>query len=202
MFKKILFTVLLTVLLCMNVLSEDNSKHWLFVHSGISFPMSPQIFKDDYKKACDIGAGYGFNLSPKISLVGNLNYKQFQSKEKYWMPWKDFDEEKQYKANVFSSFCDLRFNLGQKRLQPYFLASAGLTLVYRCGGFLYKVDANHSKRGTTIRFGIGGGFGLNFKINRKWNVFIESRYTTICFFEEEGNYAGYLPIFLGISLDI
>jgi hypothetical protein len=168
----------------------------------MSFPISPEGFKDGYKNAIDIGGGFGFNLSPKISLLGNLNYKRFQSKEKYWMLWKEYDEEKHYKATVISLFCDLRFNLNRKRLYPYLLVSAGLTVIDRLGGFLYKVDANHTIDGTTIRFGFGGGFGLNFKINNRSNLFFESRYTTICFYENDGNFVGYLPVRLGLSFNI
>ena len=200
--KKWLFAIFLTLLLCVNVMSEDNSKHWLFVHSGISFPMSPESFKDGYKEACDIGGGYGFNLSPKISLVVNLNYKQFQSKEKYWMYINDDNENMYYKASILSIFCDLRYNLNRKRLSPYLLAGAGLTVIDRLGGLLYMAIASPQIDGRTVNFCMGGGFGLTYKINSKWNVFIESRYTTIYFFEEEGNYAGYLPICLGFSLDI
>lgn len=49
-----------------------------FVNTGISKPFSPAVFKDQWRSGYNLGAGIGFQLTPKFEIEGEFLLHQMQ----------------------------------------------------------------------------------------------------------------------------
>ncbi|MCK4764353.1 MAG: outer membrane beta-barrel protein [Candidatus Aminicenantes bacterium] len=188
MTKIILMILLMMALLNISLVSKEESTHWIFLNSGVSFPKPTAG-----TQSLSIGAGFGFKLSPKFGLQGSLDYMSYKDKN-----------IRANSASLFSLLIDAKYRFNNKPLTPYLLGSAGLNLVHRTDPYFSPIFPEISEKDKIMCAVFGGGVGLNLKLSKKINLYVEQR-ILLLLFEEKKNKIGagvYFPMRFGVLLDL
>ena len=69
------YSLLFIVLVALPVSAQGNVS--LYIHSGASVPMSPELFTDYWRPGLDVGAGVGVQIVPSLEAVVSVSYNRF-----------------------------------------------------------------------------------------------------------------------------
>jgi hypothetical protein len=207
--KTLLFAILLTILHV--ILPGKQLK--LFLNTGGSFATHPESFRDDKKPCMIYGGGVGLELSKRFAVQASINYCSFYPREKYhkWMVVLDrvydISHLKWYKGDNFVSFynimVDAKYFIGRGRFSIYAIGSIGYIFQHWVSGWtkiIGKEEVLHkSWRGGPAA---GAGLGIEYRLNKKFGVFIESQYNVFWYksYWEKGVFnLGFAPLKVGIN---
>ncbi|MCK4764354.1 MAG: outer membrane beta-barrel protein [Candidatus Aminicenantes bacterium] len=183
MTKRILMILLTMALLNISLVSKEDSKYSLFVNSSFFI-----IEDTDGVQLFAIGGGFGFKLNSKFDLQGAFDYINF--KEEIY---------ERHNGSIYSFLIDLKYNLGKKRLAPYFILSCGITVKHRIDNWASPFSSPDIEEETIINFSPGCGAGLSFRLSRVMRLFIESRFLLLI--SKEDGTGGYAPVKFGVAFD-
>ena len=152
-------------------------------------------------------------LSPRWLIRTSLSYCSFYPRDKYekWLQIGDsiidISQWKWYQGDHFDSFyslmLDVKYVMMKTRFSPYIIAGTGLMMErYVSGGSI--MVGQEEKLYVSLRgcLSFGGGLGLEYRLNHRFSMFIESRYSFF-FYEpwgEQGDQTkGIVPLKIGLS---
>jgi opacity protein-like surface antigen len=200
--KKNLMVLLLVVLLQITLNAGEKSKFQAFLNTGISQPITPNDFPESHHTAFAIEGGMEYALNKRLKMQLSLDYASFNHKNPY-IQVGDTKIKIDYLFSFYTFFSSLKFSLNKNKLSPYWIGGLGISLVrasieygIELGGKPYTIYD------TTVHLAAAGGFGLDYRISRHIDLFFETKYIYTTFKEEDVNGAGFIPVKIGISVDI
>ncbi|MCX6584933.1 MAG: outer membrane beta-barrel protein [Candidatus Aminicenantes bacterium] len=211
--RKLTIAVVIICLFSITALGKSSSKLNFFIHTGISIPSYPSlVFASFYDPAVNIGGGMNLQLSPKLSLTIDFNHYRFKANKIKDSHISSEVGDKSFitaplsaeLGDVKSDFNDLVLNLKIKpfytikRLSPYFLAGAGVTFI-KVASYLIGNKGNDWYKSHSTRFLINAGFGLEYRISKDIDIFLEACYN-YCFLTHQ--HMNIIPLKLGVALGL
>lgn len=209
--KKLMISVLISLLASMTAFGQKTSKFKLLLHSGVSFASYPKNdFATFYKPALNFGAGLSYQLSSKMFLILDFNHYRFIPEEK-WCWYMSFDggqtyvklETPFYMGDFVYEFNDLILNLKikplQKRFSPYFILGGGAS--YRRNAKTWVIKKDEGRKvyfSDSIFYLVTTGLGVEYRINKRIDMFLEVSYN-YCFFKNKLHNTGVTPLKVGIA---
>ena len=178
----------------------------IYIGGGLSMPMSPDIFKDNWKMGFHGGAGVGFQVHPMFEIIGRAHYNMFSM---------DLDEYIKTLAEAAGAtidggsykalevMADVKFLIpiapeGEDApFQPFLLGGVGIVnqsisdvdVTTETETYTITVESQ-----TDLAFGFGAGF--EYMASPKASIFVEGKYTMI---QTEGETTAYVPIRVGLK---
>jgi opacity protein-like surface antigen len=168
---------------------QAQGKNDVYVGAGLSLPLNPQSFSDQWNMGYNGGIGYGFGLTHAFSVIGSLEYNYFTI-------------DKKKNADITGGSVSIVTISGNVKCKP--VSGSNPISPYLLGGlgFFYLSTSNEAVGKTLIKSGdsesailILLGAGFDFHINNTDNVFIEAKYG-VGFAKKENT--TYLPVRIGL----
>lgn len=170
-----------------------------YAGAALSMPTSPQGFTDGWKLGLHGMVGAGFNVAPKIQMVGKIEYHKFGY---------DFDAANISNAegggiNTWMFGVDGKMNLGAPAvpMKPYVLGGLGIASLkfneYTSTDTALATSLNSGTTGETmskVYFNFGGG--VEFPMGPKTCFFVQARYVSIA---TEGSSTAFIPLTVGLK---
>jgi len=186
-------------------LSQEKNNDF-YIGAGLSFPSGPQIFSDYWKMGFNVGGGFGFPLSPSISLIGTIDYNNFAFDESGFLKALGYSNSginvSGGSASIFTIDGNIKILLNTipKSTTPYIVCGVGFFS-------LSTADVTVSGGGSSVRvsgdsesaFSIQFGAGIDIPAGEAMNIYIEGKYG-IGF--TKGENTAYLPLRAGIRMKI
>jgi opacity protein-like surface antigen len=183
---------------------EKNSS--LFLSGGVSFPSKPKEFTDYWKMGFNVGGGFGFDLTPSLSILALADYNSLPFDEDQFL--KDLGLSS-YGISLSGGAASILTVTGSLKilLNP----SSSASTVYVLGGIgFFQVstsDIKVSYRGTTetaqgtkeSAFSAHFGAGVDIPVAGETYIFLQGSYG-MGFTKDEGTY--YIPLKLGMRMKI
>lgn len=185
---------------------EEAGKISVYVNSGVSLPMNPEIFSDYWKMGFNFGGGVGYSFTPNLSVVGSFGYNSFAFDEDGFLDAFGMGETgisvDGASASIITGSASIKasFLPAGSAVSPYGIAGAGLfkltlseTTVSYMGISETVPEVSETKAGAHF------GAGLDYMLNEKIGLFIEGIYGIGL---TEGESTGYVPIRVGASIQV
>ncbi len=178
--KKFLIIALVIAFTAMTASAQIPAKPiTIYGSAGISLPSSPSEFSDSWKMGFHGMGGVGFNIAPKMQLIGKIEYHSFA-----------FDWDKAglsgsglaLQALMFGG--DIKFSLAVPAAptKPFLIGGIGMGKVSFSN--ISGVDE------TKVYFEFGGGVDFSS------SMFISARYVSI---SSSGSSTGFIPFSIGFK---
>lgn len=207
--RKLIIAGVILFMSFMTVFGQSPSKFKLLLHSGVSFASYPSGFTNFYNPALNFGAGISYKLSPKISLILDFNHYRFVPEEK-WSWYISFDggqthvklDSPFYMGDLVYDFNDLILSLKikplQTRISPYFTLGGGASYRRQADSWYIGVGGRKVYFSESIYYLVTTGLGVEYRINKKIDMFLEVGYN-YCFFKKQKYNTGVTPLKVGIA---
>ena len=202
--KKTILTTLVALMLMSAVsvaqVSTPGLPFSVYAGGALSLPSSPEGFRDGWKFGYHGMLGVGFNVAPRIQMIGKFEYHKFQS---------DLDTfgGSTVDGGGFNSIMfgvDGRLNLGAPivPIKPYALGGIGIASVsfdeYTSSDPLIASSLNSGVSTEKFsKFYFNFGAGVEFTLAPKASMFVQARYVNVA---TDGGSTGYIPVTLGLKL--
>ena len=160
------------------LVSKDNDQRSMYLNTFLVLP------DFTYELYTVYGAGMGFDLKKNLSIQGAVFY------------WSSKSDYSPFINSIFSVTFDLKYQPCGKCFSPYMLLSQGIIVV---SGSSYSYRVRGYSRMSKLLFNIGGGFGVEFRLNKRWSLFFETRVYLILFEDDVVRPGGFTPILTGIK---
>lgn len=198
--KKLILTVL--ALLVMSAVSmaqvgtPGSPVSW-YAGGFLSLPTSPEGFSEGWKLGFHGMGGAGFNVAPKIQMIGKVEYHKFGADGESFGPGV---EGGSFNALMFG--VDGKFNLGVPAapMKPYVLGGLGIASMkfseFETSDTALATSLNQGtgESQSKVYFNFGGG--LEFGMGPKTSWFVQARYVSVA---TEGSATTYIPLTLGLK---
>ncbi len=170
-----------------------------YAGGALSLPTSPAGFSDGWKLGMHGMLGAGKNVSPRLQLIGKIEYHKFSANLDLIAPNVDGGA-----INTWMYGVDGRVNLGAPvvPIKPYGLVGIGIANLsfnqYETSDTALSTALNSTVSTESISkvyFNFGGG--LEFAMGPKTSFFVQARYVSI---GTEGGSTGFIPITLGLKI--
>jgi len=195
--KKVLLTVAVVFIFSSLAMAQVPSPPVSFYGGGaLSLPSGPSGFTDTWKTGYHGFAGVGFNVAPKVKIVGKVEYHTFAS---------DFGIANlaggNYNILMFGPEAHLSLGAPMVPIKPFLSGGIGMANI-KIGDFSgtdpLVASFNTTLAGassTNLFYSIGGG--LEFSIGPTAAFFVQARYATIT---GDGGSTSFMPISVGLKL--
>ena len=202
--KKTILTALVALLIMSAVsvaqVSTPGLPFSVYAGGALSLPSSPEGFRDGWKFGYHGMIGAGFNVAPRIQVIGKVEYHKFQS---------DLDtfggssvDGGGIKSIMFG--VDGRLNLGAPviPIKPYAIGGIGMASVtaeeYESTDPLIASSLNSGvDTETQSKVYYNFGAGVEFTLAPKASLFVQARYVNIA---TDGSSTGFIPVTVGLKL--
>ncbi len=205
--KKFFWT--LAVLLILSAVSmaqvgTPSSPLSFYAGGALSLPTSPQGFSDGWKLGMHGILGAGKNVSPRLQLIGKLEYHKFSADEATTTanigPNVDGGA-----INTWMYGIDGRINLGAPvvPIKPYALGGIGIANLsfneYTTTDTSLSSAVTAANSGvesmSKVYFNFGGG--VEFAMGPKTSFFVQARYVSIA---TDGGSTAFIPVTVGLKI--
>ena len=202
--KKIVITTLAALLVLSAVsvaqVSTPGLPFSVYAGGALSLPNAPEGFRDGWKFGYHGSLGVGFNVAPRVQMIGKVEYHKFQS---------DLDtfggssvDGGGIKSVMFG--VDGRLNLGAPivPIKPYAIGGVGIASVsqdeYTSSDPMVASSLNSgSSSETQSKVYFNFGAGVEFTLAPKASLFVQARYVNIA---TDGASTGFIPVTVGLKL--
>ncbi len=203
--SRIVILVILVVgilTLTSNSIAQQQPKANLFVHVGISVPLSPHGFSDYWNPGVNFGAGIEYPVNPNTFLGGNFTYSRFNFDKNSFLSDLGLRGSGIWVSGASSTILSVLANLKlisqtkESIVAPYFIMESGyfkITLESITAGFLGYTETIEGDSDTALVISLG--MGLDLQLNEKSSFFIQIGYTTTI---AEDPQRSYIPFKVGI----
>lgn len=195
--KKVLLTVATLFILSSLALAQAPAPPVSFYGGGaFSVPSSPTSFSDSWKTGYHGFVGVGFDVAPKVKVIGKIEYHNFAS---------NFGLAAlaggNFKVLMFGPEAHLSLAAPMVPIQPFLSAGMGMASVSFADftGTDPLVAAlnlgNSGASSTNFYYSIGGG--VEFSVGPAASLFVQARYASI---SGNGGSTSFLPISVGLKI--
>ena len=150
----------------------------IYAGLGMSMPMSPDFFSDNYGSGFSFGGGLGYKFTPMIEGVALLDYTSFSA---------DGGGSDLTTMDIMGL---VKFIFGTantaSKLKPYLQVGIGMTSIDGGGG-------------SESDMALAGGGGLEIWVNPKFAIFGDVKYVTVSADPES---VAYIPIRAGVKIPV
>jgi len=162
----------------------------VYVGGGVSLPMSPEVFKDNWKIGFHGTVGVGYKAAPTVQIVGKAEYHSIP------FDWGDISGVSGFSLNALMFGVDGRFVFGapDAPAKPLLFAGLGVANVSFSDLEGPGVSVPITVEETKVYFNAGGG--VEFKAGPTITIFIQASYVSIA---TSGEATGFVPITAGIK---
>jgi opacity protein-like surface antigen len=204
--KNILLVVVGVIFVMTIAHSQEEHKASLLFGCGVSFPSQPELFSDYWDMGFNLNAGFGFHLSPRLTLEGTVEYNNFA-----------FDDEQLLNdlgasgygitieggsATIFSVLAGLKANLlpPDRPVSPYFIGDIGVLnlstddVTVSAPGVNMKIKGDSESAFTMVL-----GAGVDITAGESTTVFLQIAYGLG--FTEHDN-TNYVPLKAGLRVNL
>jgi hypothetical protein len=167
----------------------------------LSLPTSPEGFTDNWKLGYHGMVGAGFNVAPKIQMIGKIEYHKFGADIDAVAPGSTGVDGGGINTWMFGA--DAKMNLGAPAvpMKPYILGGLGIASLkfneYETSDTALATSLNSGSTGETVSkvyFNFGGG--VEFGLGPKTSWFLQARYVSVA---TEGSALTYIPLTVGLK---
>lgn len=202
--KKTILTALVALVLMSAVsvaqVSTPGLPFSVYAGGALSLPSAPEGFRDGWKFGYHGMIGAGFNVAPRIQMIGKIEYHKFQS---------DLDtfggssvDGGGIKTLLFG--VDGRINLGAPivPIKPFAVGGIGMASVsqdeYSSTDPMVASSLNSGSSTETVsKVYFNFGAGVEFSLAPKASLFVQARYVNIA---TDGSSTGFIPVTVGLKL--
>ncbi len=185
---------LLTTLLILVLATGASAGPAIYAGGGVSMPMGPEFFKDNWKMGIGFGGGVGFAVNPQFEVVGKVFYNTFAM---------DVEGIEGGDFVAFAFGADVHFypmanETNESAFSPYILGGIGMTsakLTEITAPALLAMAETDAEM--DITFGFGAGF--EYEMSPKMAFWVEGKFTII---STEGESTSHLPIRAGLKFNL
>jgi len=200
--KKFFWTLAVLMILSavsMAQVGTPSSPLTFYAGGALSMPTSPQGFSDGWKLGMHGMVGAGKNVSPRMQLVGKIEYHKFSADVAAIAPNVEGGA-----INTWMYGVDGRLNLGAPvvPIKPYALGGIGIANLsfneYTTTDTALSTALNSTVSTESISkvyFNFGGG--VEFAMGPKTSLFVQARYVSIA---TEGGSTAFIPVTLGLKI--
>ena len=198
--KKVMFVLVAVIAMSAAASAQVSSPVSLYVGGLVSIPNSPDNFSEAYKTGFHGTVGVGFNVSPKMQLVGKIELHSFAV---------DFDSDPLLAAenisggtnNLLMFGGDARYSLSMPAspIKPYLLGGIGLARISASdyeGTSALVTGLNDFNMEALTKFYYNIGAGVDLASTPMFGLFAQVRYVSIA---TEDEASSFIPITLGLK---
>lgn len=170
----------------------------LFAGGLLSYPQSPDGFKDSYKPGYHFFGGVGLKAMPMMTLVGKAEFNSFG----FDFGANGLDGLSGGTTNIWMFGADSRFALGAPvvPVKPFIFGGAGLASIsyadFTGGDPLALALANEGIPDTQNKLYYNFGAGIELKGGPMMSFFAQVRYVSI---QTEGDASSFVPVSIGLK---
>lgn len=206
--KKFFWT--LAVLLILSAVSmaqvgTPSSPLTFYAGGALSLPTSPQGFSDGWKLGMHGMLGAGKNVSPRLQLIGKLEYHKFSADAATTTAYFGSPNVEGGAINTWMYGIDGRINLGAPvvPIKPYALGGIGIanlsfgeyTTTDTSLSSAVAAENTSAVSMSKVYFNFGGG--VEFAMGPKTSLFVQARYVSIA---TDGGSTAFIPVTVGLKI--
>ncbi len=207
---KMLLCCVLTVALCTTSVSTK-TESFLYVGSGIGFPLSPDEVTNQWKAGLLFNGAMGFMLNPTFEISGRVAYNTFPLDEEYLI------KELEYifgplpglriSGSTLSALqlgVDFKYVFPTKNeavgFKPYVFAGVGVAII-RVSDLTvsYGYDSGTADIDGETKPCLDFGFGSKVRVSSSVDFYFDGRYVLV--FTEDESF-GFFPVHVGLSIGV
>jgi opacity protein-like surface antigen len=194
--KKIIYASVILLAMIATASAQVSSPISIYAGGLLSFPKSPDNFKNDFKNGFHGMVGIGVKTLPFMQFVGKAEYHKFA----YDLAELEDVTSGAQSVWMFGGDLKLGMNIPTAPVKPYVLGGIGLARItfseFEGGDPLTTALLNTALPGnqTKLYYNIGGG--LEFKFAPMVNFFVQGRYVRIA---TDDQATSFIPITLGLK---
>ncbi len=195
--KKVVLALTILALTASASFAQVSAKPFdLYAGVGITFGSSPEVFKTQHKEGYHLFGGVGFNMIPLIQFVGKVEYHSFSKDfDEFFPDVTDLDGGAR-RILMFGVDARLGTNVPTAPLRPFIFAGLGLARQSESDlETMFEIAIQDYESQTDFYVNIGGG--LEFRMLKILNVFIQAKYVNI---KQDGGNLVFIPVSVGLKL--
>jgi hypothetical protein len=194
------------------LLAKKDSRISIFGSAGVSFPVSPRLFRSEYKPAMNFGFGLELELSRRLIVRESFNIYSYYPWEQYYryiqfgstiieLPGNGIYRG-DHDYTVVDLWLDLKYVLKKAgRFAFYVSAGSGVCYMRYVKGGYQGVGGPIKYYGASVHPLVSGGLGVNYKLSGVLSFFFETNYR-YNFLKNSSFKTGSIPLRFGISTKI
>lgn len=175
-----------------------------YVNIGMTKPFAPETFNTDWRSGFNLGAGLGFNVSPKFEIQGEILYDYLQLDDNSFLT--DIADNMAYasvsggETSILTASANLKYfsPIGEEaRATPFLVGTFGFASKVIREKKINTEESSFTEPKVTENVpAVGAGLGLEIEMGENTYFVVEGRFNVL--FTEETTV--YLPLKLGIVI--
>jgi len=198
--KKLFLTLIALLLMSavsMAQVGTPSSPVSWYAGAALSLPTAPEGFTDGWKLGYHGMVGAGFNVAPKIQMIGKIEYHKFGT------DGSSFGSNVEGGSlNTWMFGVDGKLNLGAPvvPVKPYAIGGLGIASVKISeftstdSSLQASLNSGTGESQSKVYFNFGGG--VEFNLGPKTSWFVQARYVSI---STDGSATSFIPLTLGLK---
>ena len=204
--KSILGIIVLGVLLITASLAiAQEKKYEVVIGGGIGTPISPNDFTDAFNLGPDGRVGFGYFLTPQLTIGANVGLNRFGLDREYFLQQAELPTNSTIEIDggniLVTEVAGVAkyYMMPQTRAGNFYLIGGPGMAVARISDFkATSGDTSVEIEGETdTNFMLTGGAGLTYRFSGAFKLFVEGRYSHI--FTGGGDDFSYTPVRVGVT---